>query len=70
MNKFLYLIDGWKTIIGYVLLQLPFLSSYPALKTSITESMSNPSKENITNLLVQLILLTGVIDRVKKNLTK
>jgi len=68
MGKFLRLIDGWKSVIGYILMSVPILTPYPMLKTAIEALMENTTKENAVNAIVQLILALGIVDRVRKNL--
>lgn len=68
MGKFLKFIDGWKSIIGYLLMSVPWLTPYPMLKAAIDAVLEDPSSANVTNAIVQLILALGIVDRVRKNL--
>lgn len=61
-------LDGWKSVIGYLLLSVPGLTSYPMLADALKSILENPSSQNIVNALVQLILGVGILDRIRKNL--
>lgn len=63
--------DGWKTIIAYILVQIPWVSENPILADAITKLLANPKDtEAWTNLVVQLLLLVGVADILRKNITQ
>jgi hypothetical protein len=64
------LVDGWKRIIGYLLLSVPGLADTPMLRAAIERVMANPNKEALVTLAIQLILFFGVLDGVKKKLTE
>lgn len=66
-------LNGWKTVVGYVLIQLEWFSGNPALVEAIQNTISNidpgtpEGAKAWANLIIQLILLTGVAHIVKKN---
>lgn len=64
------LLNGWKTILGYLLLQIPEITSYPGIGDAIKEVISNPTRQNIINFVVQLLLAIGVIHKVEKEVKK
>jgi hypothetical protein len=67
--KLITKLSGWKTIIGYVLLNLPFVTGNPMLKGAMQEVLNNPSSEVAwANLMAQAVLAVGIIHRVLKNL--
>lgn len=68
MNKFLQLFNGWKTIIGYALLQIPQLSDYPGLVGAIQDAVSNPSRQSVINVALQALLAVGVAHKLIKNI--
>lgn len=68
MKGLLKLLDGWKAVIGYALMTVPWLTPYPMLKSAVDALLATPNKENLTNAIVQLILAIGIVDRVRKNL--
>ena len=70
MLKLWTLLNNWKTVLAYILANVPGLSSYPMLKDALEKVMAEPSPENILNLCVQLLFVTGVLHRVMKNLGK
>lgn len=61
-------LDGWKSVIGYVLLSIPGVTDYPMLADAIKDVLQDPSGQNMVNALVQLVLGVGIIDRIRKNL--
>lgn len=70
MGNILGLLNGWKMVIAWVLTQIPQLSDYPGLLTSIQEAIAHPNKQNVVNLAIQLLMAVGAIHRINKNLKK
>jgi hypothetical protein len=70
MLKLWTLLNNWKTVLAYILANVPGISSYPMLKDALEKVMAEPSPENILNLCVKLLFVTGVLHRVMKNLRK
>jgi len=71
MSAFVRFVDGWKTVLGYILLSIPGIGAAPMLKTAIEGLLANPgNKQAIIDLTLQVILALGVGDRIRKNLTK
>lgn len=68
------LIDGWKAVGGYVLAQLPWFMEHPLIVEAITRVIAHPDPKTAEgaeawgNLIVQLVLLTGIINITVKNL--
>lgn len=61
-------LDGWKSVIGYVLLSIPGVTDYPMLADAIQKIIENPSGQNVVNVLVHAVLGIGILDRIRKNL--
>lgn len=63
-------VSDWKTIIGYLILHVQWVTGNPMLWGALKVVMADPSSQNIANLIAQLILAIGVADRIRKNLLK
>jgi hydrogenase-4 membrane subunit HyfE len=61
-------LQGWKTIIGFILLNIPYVVDNPILADAINRVIEEGSAASVSNLVVVLIVLTGVLDRFKRNL--
>lgn len=62
-NKF----DGYKTIIGYILLQIPWLTDHPLLKDAIDRFLQDPQNPaRIGELVLQILLALGVLHKIAK----
>lgn len=70
ISKALAKLDGWKTVIGAVMLQLPILANDPLLVTSLKEFAANPSVATGYFLAGNLVILGGALHRVIKNVNK
>lgn len=68
MSGILNLINGWKTIAAWILLQIPQLTDYPGLLSAIQEAIAHGNRQTFTNLLVQALMVIGVAHRAVKNL--
>lgn len=66
MKKLWIALQGWKTVIGYILANV--LGSYPMLVQAINDVIADPSRQNIINVAIQILLLVGVSNRVLKNI--
>lgn len=64
------LLSNWKTVIAYLLMNVPMLTDYPMLKDALDKVLAAPSKQNFINLAIQILLVTGILHRVLKNLNK
>jgi len=64
------LLSNWKTVIAYLLMNIPGLTAYPMLKDALDKVLMDPSRQNIINLVIQVLLVTGIAHRVMKNLNK
>lgn len=60
------IIYNWKTVIAYILMNVPGLTDYPMLKAAIEAVIAVPSWHNILAFAIQLLLATGVIHRIDK----
>ena len=61
--------SGWKRIIGYIALHVPFLGGNPILIDAIVKVIENPSDmAALQNLVINVILAVGMVDGVRKNL--
>lgn len=67
------LLNGWKAVLGYVIAQLPWFAAHPLIVEALMRVAANPdptTKEGAEawgNLFVQLLLLTGIVHIVTKN---
>lgn len=61
-------VDGWKSVLGYILLQIPQLNTYPMLLGALQKVIEDPNEQNIAAAIAQAVLTIGVIDRIRKNL--
>lgn len=65
--------NGWKTVIGYILIQLPWFMAHPMIVDAINKIITNFDPATVegakawADLIVQLILLTGIIHTTVKN---
>lgn len=70
LGKLLAKVDGWKTVIGAVMLQLPVLANDPLLLKSIKEFAAAPTIATGYFLAGNLVILGGALHRVIKNVNK
>jgi hypothetical protein len=64
-------LDGWKTIVAYILVQVPWFTDHPLVADAITKVLVNPKDtEAWITLILQLCLLAGVADILRKNITQ
>ena len=68
MGSILGILSGWKMIIAYLLLNIPWLVENPVIAEAIQKVAADPSRANITSLAINLLLLVGAIDRTRKNI--
>lgn len=69
LKKLLGAFDGWKTVIAWVLVQIPFFSANPLLLEAAQKVLADP--KNISawaELAIQALMLIGVADITRKNL--
>lgn len=64
------LLNNWKSVLGYLLVSVPGINDYPMLVSAVREVVANPSRHNIIALIGQLVLVTGILHRIQKNLRK
>lgn len=63
--------DGWKTVIAYILVQVPWFTDHPLIADAITKVIADPKNaEAWATLILQLFLLIGVADILRKNITQ
>ena len=62
------LLSNWKMVIAYLLMNIPGLGAYPMLVEALHRVMEAPAPQAILNLAVQILLATGVLHRVLKNI--
>lgn len=70
LSKLLAKVDGWKTVIGALMLQVPVLANDPLLVKSVKEFALAPSVATGYFLAGNLIILGGALHRTIKNLNK
>jgi len=58
--------DGWKTVIGYILAQLPLFIDKPWILDAILKAISNPTAENIGAAIAHILLAFGLLHKIKK----
>ena len=64
-------LDGWKTIIAYMLAQIPYLADKPWLIEAIQKVIAAPDDPNAWGeLIVQVLFAIGVLHRIAKNIKK
>lgn len=63
------LLSGWKMVLGYLIANIPFLVNHPVLVQAIELVRNNPSFANIVNLVAQVLLVVGLVDRIRKNVS-
>ena len=69
-------LDGWKTVLSYVLVQLPWFVAHPPVVEAITKVLEHPDPSTPegakawANLIVQILMLTGVTHITYKNVKK
>lgn len=75
MNKILLVLlktwvklDGWKSALSYLALQLPFFADTPWVIEAIQKAIQGPTAENIVFALSQMLLATGIVHRIIKNI--
>ena len=68
MLKLFKLINGWKSVLSYLLISVPGITDYPMLVDAINKVLAEPSRQNILNFAVQLLLAGSIFHRVIKNL--
>ena len=68
MMKLWKLLNNWKMVLAYLLANVPGLSAYPMLREAAEKVIAEPTPQNIFNLCIQLLFVTGVLHRVMKNL--
>lgn len=69
IGKLISYFDGWKSIIGYALLQLPFISGNPMLLDAVKKLLADPqSTVAWVELIGHLVLAIGLLHKAKKNI--
>lgn len=68
MFDFIKVFNGWKTVISYLLLSVPGITDYPMLVDAIQRAISDPSKQNVINFVVQFFLAGSIFHKVLKNM--
>lgn len=53
-------LDGWKSIISYLLLQIPELSAHPWAIEAIEKAVAEPTAQNIGNAVLQILLIIAL----------
>lgn len=66
-------LNGWKTVLAYVVAQLPWFAAHPLIVDAIMKVIANPDPATAEgaqawgNLIVQLLMLTGILHIALKN---
>lgn len=68
MGNLLGLLNGWKTIIAYLLMQIPDLGNFPGLATAIQNALAGGNRQVYIELAIQILLAVGVSHKAIKNL--
>jgi hypothetical protein len=64
-------LNGWKSIVAWLMLQVPFLVENPLLATAITQWIADPKDPaKIGNLVLQVLLAIGLIHKGLKEVSK
>jgi len=61
-------LNGWKSILSYLLLQVPGLSDYPGVVSAIQDALAHPTTQNVINVILQLALAGALSHKAVKNL--
>jgi hypothetical protein len=64
------LLQNGKLLIGYVLMNIPFLTDYPMILDALEKVLQDPSEQNLTKLMIQIILAGAAGHRILKILAK
>ena len=68
IKKMLKKVDGWKTVLAYILIQIPWFSANPMVLDAAQKVLANTSDVQAwVNLIVQVLLAVGVLDIIRKN---
>ena len=59
-------VNGWKTIVAFILLQVPWFTEHPLIVDAIKKVVEEPSAQNIGELVIHLLLLVGVSHKILK----
>lgn len=70
MGKLFEFLNGWKTILAYILMQIPDLGNFPGLMTAIQNALAGGNRQVYIELAIQILLAVGVSHRVVKNINK
>lgn len=70
MGKLFEFLSGWKTVIAYILMQIPDLGNFPGLMTAIQNALAGGNRQVYIELAIQILLAVGVSHRVVKNIKK
>ena len=71
LNSLVGKLSGWKTILAYILVQVPWFNDNPLIADAINKVLVNPEDVNAwASLVLQLFLLVGVADILRKNVTQ
>jgi len=63
-------LNGWKSIVAWLMLQVPFLVENPLLATAITQWIADPKDPaKIGNLVLQVLLAIGLIHKGLKEVS-
>lgn len=68
MSKIFGFLNGWKTVIAYILMQIPDLGNFPGLMTAIQNALAGGNRQVYIELAVQILLAVGVSHRAIKNI--
>lgn len=69
IGKLISYFDGWKSIIGYTVLQLPIVSANPMLLEAIKKVLANPKDQAAwIEMVGHLVLVVGLLHKAKKNI--
>lgn len=60
--------DGWKSIITYILLQIPELSANPWVVEAIEKALNEPTGQNIGNAVLQVLLVLALLHKGVKEI--
>lgn len=69
-NLYYELLFNGKMLTGYVLMNIPFLTDYPMILDALEKVLQDPSEQNLTKLVIQIILAGAAGHRILKILAK
>lgn len=69
VKKLFGAVDGWKTVIAWVLAQIPWFTANPLVLEAVNKVLADPKNVQAwTELAIQILMVIGVADIIRKNI--